>query len=158
MLVLRRGKNESVVIGDEILLTVEGFHDEMDGRELLGATVRFGFEMPRYINVCREELRFRRREGTSSGRPAPPKKSRPGELVEVSGLAVRLRIVVPRKVPVCHNGTPTIGCEPDSPENGAKTVHLVTCRNEDHITICNNISVAALGCHRFVARASTACF
>ena len=158
MLVLRRGKHESVVIGDEILLTVEGFHDEADGRELLGATVRFGFEMPRYIDVCREELRSRRRHGTPSRRPVPPKKPRPGELVEVSGAVVRLRIVVPRKVPVCHNGAATIGCEVDMPENGTKTVHVVTCRNEDRITICNNISVAALGCHRFVARVSTACF
>jgi sRNA-binding carbon storage regulator CsrA len=157
MLVLRRGKRQSVVIGDQITVTVEDFNDAGDGRRLFGATVGLGFEMPRYVSVYRDELRARRSSGPHSGKDAPPKQPRPGNLVEVSDAVVRLRIQVPRKVPVRHNGTPTVGHDMEEGADGPTTVYHVTCRKEDRITICNNIIVAALGFHRFVPREHNAC-
>ena len=59
MLVLSRGKRESVVIGDEITLTVEEIAGQSDGRHILGATVRLGFQTPRYVSIYRSELRAR---------------------------------------------------------------------------------------------------
>jgi sRNA-binding carbon storage regulator CsrA len=121
MLVLRRGKRQSVVIGDQITVTVEDFNDAGDGRRLFGATVGLGFEMPRYVSVYRDELRARRSSGPHSGKDAPPKQPRPGNLVEVSDAVVRLRIQVPRKVPVRHNGTPTVGHDMEEGADGPTT-------------------------------------
>ena len=73
----------------------------------------------------------------------------------------RLRIQVPRKVPVCHNGTPTVGYDLEEgfggETHGPKTVHHVTCHKEDRITICNNIIIAALDFRRFVFSEHSPC-
>ena len=154
MLVLSRGKRQSVVIGDEITLTVEEISDSGDGRRLFGATVRLGFQAPRYVSVYRAELRAKRPRTTHTGGAAQKAQPRTGELVELPNAEVRLRIQVPRKVPVCHNGTPTVGRDlqegSGGGDNSLKTLHQVTCHKEDRITICNNITIAALDVHRFV--------
>ena len=155
MLVLGRGKRQSVVIGDEITLTVEEICDSGDGGRIFGGTVRLGFQTPRYVSIYRSELRAKQqhvtRTGGGAGHRAQP---RTGDLVELSDAQVRLRIEVPRKVPVCHNGTPTVGHDSEDgaggETRGPKTVHHVTCDKEDRITICNNITIAALNFHRFV--------
>lgn len=48
MLVLSRKKNESITIGDDIIITVV---------ESRGGTVRIGIEAPRSVAVDRDELR-----------------------------------------------------------------------------------------------------
>ena len=162
MLVLGRGKRQSVVIGDEITLTVEEIYDSGDGRRIFGATVRLGFQTPRYVSIYRSELCAKRPPSTRTGGTTQRAQPRTGELVELSGAEVRLRIQVPRKVPVCHNGTPTVGR--DSKEgfgdetHSPKTVHHVTCHKDDRITICNNITIAALNFHRFVFSEHAPCF
>ena len=109
MLVLRRGKRQSVVIGDQITVTVEDLEDTTQGERIFGATVGLGFEMPRSISVYRKELKATRTPGSRCGRPSPRKQQQPGELVELAGVAVRLRIEVPPKVPVCHGGVSLVG-------------------------------------------------
>ena len=154
MLVLGRGKRQSVVIGDEIILTVEEVCDSGDGGRIFGATVRLGFQTPRYVSIYRSELRAKQTRTTHTGGIARRKQPRTGERVEISDAQVRLRIQVPRKVPVCHNGTPTVGLDLEEgfggETHGPKTVHHVTCHKEDRITICNNITIAALDFHRFI--------
>ncbi len=157
MLVLRRGIRQSVVIGDQITVTVDEFLDEDDRRAGHGATVGLGFEMPRSISVFRKELRERRSHGGSEGHAAPRKQLRPGDIQELSGVRVRLQIEVPRKVPVCHNGRPAVGSDVETGEGGLATVYHITCQREDRITICNNIKVAALDFHRFIPRQRNAC-
>ena len=160
MLVLGRCSHQSVVLADEITLTVEEICDN-DGRCIFGATVRLGFESPRYVSVCRSEL-CAKRSGTAhaNGSPKPRKtekttRPRTGKLVKISDAQVRLRIQVPRKIPVRCNGTPMVAIDSEERLDGethtSKAVHHVTCHKDDRITICNNITVATLDFRRFVS-------
>ena len=157
MLVLARRKHESVVLADEVTLTVEEICGS-DGQRIFGATVRFGFQSPRYVSIYRSELRAKGSMTAHTGgtaKPAKPARPQTGKVVEISDAQVRLRIQVPRKIPVRFNGTPTVGLDSEKRLDGAthtpKAVHHVTCHKEDRITICNNITIATLDFHRFVS-------
>lgn len=152
MLVLRRGKRQSVVIGDQITVTVEDLKDTVQGERLFGATVGLGFEMPRSISVYRKELKATRTPGPRCGKPAPRKHQQPGELVELSDVAVQLRIELPPKIPIRHRGESLVGTDGLTENGVATSVYRVTCHKEDRVTICNNIVIAALDFRRFVAR------
>ena len=155
MLVLGRGKRQSVIVGDEITLTVEKICDSGDGRHIFGTTVHLGFQAPQYVSICRGELRAKRPGTNHTGGVAQRAQPRTGEIVDLSDAQVRLRIQVPRKVPVCHNGTPTVGHDTEEGfggENyGPKTVHHITCHKDDRIAICHNIIIAALDFSRCVS-------
>jgi len=152
MLVLGRSKSQSVLVGDEITVTVEEICDIGDGRRIFNATVRLGFQMPQYVAICRSELGHRggnaahAREGAQRTRPGQ------GEILDVADAQVRLRIQVPRKVPVRHNGTPTAALDSQETlhdeKSGSKAVHCITCHKNDRIAICNNIIIATLGFSR----------
>jgi len=153
MLVLRRKRHESVILGDEVTLTVEEICGG-DGQRMFGATMRLGFQSPSYVSICRGELRAGSLRAIRRGGPAKPAHTRAGKLVEVSDAQARLRVEVPQKVPVRCNGTPTVGVDSEERLDGAtrasKEVHHITCHKADRITICNNITIAALNFHRFV--------
>lgn len=153
MLVLRRRINESVVLGDEVTLRVEEICGG-DGRRIFGGTVKLGFQLPRSIAVYRSELLAKDRKVAHGGGKAEPARPRPGRLVEIPDAEVRLRIEVPRKVPVCCNGTPTAGIDSedrlDVATRTSRAVHQIVCHKEDRITICNNITIVTLGFHRFI--------
>jgi len=154
MLVLSRKKRESVDIGDEVTLTVEEIRGTDDGQRIVGAVVRLGFESPRDIPIYRSELRSIGSGTAYAGRPRKPRPPRPGECVKISDAQVRLRIQVPRRIPVRCKGTATV--EQVSEERfddgtfASTAVHHITCHTEDRITICNNITIATLDVHRFV--------
>ena len=167
MLVLGRSKLQSVLVGDEITLTVEEICDSGDGQRIFGATVQLGFQAPLYVPICRSELRAKRPGAAHMSRAASQTQPRTGEIVDLSDAQprtgeivdlsdaqVRLRIQVPRKVPVRHNGTPTVGLDLeerfDGEDRSSKAVHHITCHKNDQIAICNNIIIAALGFHRSV--------
>jgi sRNA-binding carbon storage regulator CsrA len=153
MLVLRRKRHESVILGDEVTLTVEEICAG-DGQRIFGATMRLGFQSPRYVSICRSELRADSSGAVRKGGRARPAQPRPGRLVEISDAQARLRVEVPPKVPVRCNGTPTVGVNSQETVGGATQsstqVYHITCRKEDRITICHNIIIAALNFHRFV--------
>ncbi|MCD4727408.1 MAG: carbon storage regulator [Pirellulales bacterium] len=155
MLVLSRGKNQSVVIGDEITLNVEDIRDGEDGRCIFGATVRLGFQMPSYVSILRSELLSKRSVTTQTAKVAKRPRMRSGEIVDIHDARVRLQIQTPQKVPVCHNGTPVVGSvleKGDGGEtDGPKMMYHITCRKEDRIAICRNIIIAALDFHYFVS-------
>jgi hypothetical protein len=142
-----------VVLGDEVTLTVEEICGG-DGQRIFGASMRLGFQSPSYVSICRSELRANGSMAVRTGRRARPAQARPGKLVEVSDAQARLRVEVPQKVPVRCNGTPTVGVDSQERLDGAthtsKQVHYITCHKEDQITICHNITIAALNFHRFV--------
>jgi hypothetical protein len=75
---------------------------------------------------------------------------RPGELVDLADAQVRLRIQVPLRVPVHHNGAPTVRKDSENEGDGPTAVYHLTCRKEDRIAICHNITIAALDFQRFV--------
>ncbi len=54
MLVLSRGKDQSVMVGDEVKVTVV---------DIKGDKVRLGFEAPRGVAIHREEIYLRIKEG-----------------------------------------------------------------------------------------------
>ena len=153
MLVLTRRERESVVLGDEIILTVDAILDH-DGRRLGGAKVRLGFECPRHVSIDRTECRVTVAHGVRAGGRPRPATPRPGHLVELAEAQVVLSIQVPRRVPVCLNGAPTVGRGAEQPPGAAQepatAVHHITCRQTDLITICKNISVAPVAFYRFV--------
>jgi carbon storage regulator CsrA len=153
MLVLRRKQNESVVIGDEVTLTVEDVYDGDDGQRIFGATVRFGFESPQYVSIYRDELLRKGSGAKRTRKPAKPALPRAGKVVDIPDAQVRLRIEVPQRIPVCCNGEPSVGL--DSQEkyetHPSKAVHHVICHKGDRITICGNITIATLDFHRFVS-------
>jgi carbon storage regulator CsrA len=156
MLVLSRRKHEGVIIGDEVTLTVEEICSSDDGQRLAGASVRLGFQSPRHVSICRDELRERRSGPPGGvGKPANPPQPPAGRVVEIPDAQVRLRIQVPPKIPVCCNGQPTVALDSDE-RSGAESpqvmtaVHRITCHKDDRITICHNITIAALDVHRFV--------
>ena len=152
MLVLRRKRHESVFLGDEVTLTVEEICGS-DGRRVFGAAVKLGFQSPRYVSICRSELRARRSTGVRRG-GTKPAQARPGMLVELSDAQARLRVEVPPKVPVRCNGTPVVDVDSQQKLDGASgatnRVYHITCGKDDRITICHNITVAALDFYRFV--------
>ena len=154
MLVLGRSKRQSVIVGDEITLTVEEICDSGDGQRIFGATVRLGFQTPPYVPIYRSELRTKRPGAAHMGGAAPRTQPRTGKIVDLSDAQVRLRIQVPRKVPVCHNGTPTVGLDSeerfDGENRSLKTVYHITCHKNDKIAICNNIIIAALAFQRSI--------
>jgi carbon storage regulator CsrA len=156
MLVLGRRKYQSVVIGDEITLTVEEICDSGDGRRIVGAAVRLGFQVPRDVCIYRSELCAKDRGAAHAGRAAQRRQPETGTLVALPDAKVRLRIQVPRKVPVCHNGTPILGRDSEEKLDGEtyspRAIYHVTCRKDDRIAICRNITIAALDFQRLVFR------
>jgi len=164
MLVLSRGKHQSVIIGGEIRLRVEEIRERDGQGHVFGGSVRLGFDIPRDIPVYREELCKRRPRG-DNGSAAPPRPPAPeGELVEIQGALVRLRIELPPKIPISLNGE-RLGQAIAAPGDGSsstalRSAHLLTCHQEDRIVICGNIVIATLEFHRFVfaGRAEPRCF
>ncbi len=151
MLILSRAARQSVVIGDAITMTVERIAESDDGQRVRGATVRFGFEAPRYVSVCRNELLPKPPQPDKPARVTQRRQRQSGQVVGLSDVVMGLRIQVPRKVPVSHNGTRTVGYHLDEEEDSSpKTVHHITCHKNDRITICNNICIAVLDFQRFV--------
>ncbi len=59
MLILTRKRDESILIGDDITVTI---------LEIRGGEVRVGIEAPRHIRVDRAEVRVRRNEQTVRSR------------------------------------------------------------------------------------------
>lgn len=153
MLVLRRKRRESVVLGDEVTLTVEEICGG-DGQRIFGASIRLGFQSPPYVSIVRSELRADGSKAVRRGGAARPAHPPPGKIVAVSDAQARLRVEVPQKVPVRCNGTPTVGVDSEERVDGAthvpKQVYHITCRKEDRITICHNITIAALDFQRFI--------
>lgn len=153
MLVLGRKRRESVIVGGEVVVAVEEILGE-NGERILGARIRLGFQSPRGVSICRSELLS---AGSADARPAASRgrgQMRPGRVVAVPDARVRLRIEVPAKIPVRWNDT-LLAPAHTAPSTGettqpAKQVHYVCCRKEDRITICHNITVAALNFFRFV--------
>ncbi|MCL4204830.1 MAG: carbon storage regulator [Pirellulaceae bacterium] len=153
MLVLSRKRDESVVVGDEVTVTVEEISDE-GGQRIIGAKVRLGFQSPRYVPIFRSECREKVVSGFHGGGVPRRPRVQTGKLVEIADARVRLRIQVPQRIPIRRNGQPVMGFEPTD-ANGERpaassVVHHIVCHKEDRITICNNITVATLDVQQFI--------
>jgi carbon storage regulator CsrA len=153
MLVLSRKRDESVVVGDEVTVTVEEISDE-GGQRIIGAKVRLGFQSPRYVAIFRSECRDRISSGFQSSGFSRRPRQQTGKLVEIADARVRLKIQVPHRIPIRCNGQPVVEFEPMDAGGGrpaaASVVHHIVCHKEDRITICNNITVATLDVQQFI--------
>jgi carbon storage regulator len=63
MLVLSRKLNETIIIADNIRVTVVGIR---------GSQVRLGIEAPAKVGICRDELRLPMRVGGERTEPSAP--------------------------------------------------------------------------------------
>lgn len=155
MLVLTRKESESVLLGDEVTLTVEEIIGQ-DGQRIAGAKVRLGLQLPHYVSVARNERRVEHSAVANRARPRQPARRRIGQLVEIPDAVVRLRIQVPSRVPVHCNGMSATHPDSEQKHNGdapmSETEYHVTCRTDDRITICNNMTIATLKFHRYVSQ------
>lgn len=153
MLVLSRRRDESVVVSDEVLVTVQEVMDQQ-GDRIAGAKVRLGFQSPRHVAIYRSECQEREGKDGLSRRGSRRPYALAGKLITVPDALVRLSIQVPPRIPVCCNGQPLVASPPaepsDAPQCTTKTTYELVCREEDRITICNNIVVATLDIQRFV--------
>ncbi len=153
MLVLSRRRDESVVVSDEVLVTVLEIMDQQ-GDRIAGAKVRLGFQSPRHVAIYRSECQERELTDGFSRRGSRRAYPLAGKLITVRDALVRLSIQVPPRIPVCCNGQSLVASPPaksiDAPQTPAKTTYELVCREEDRITICNNIVVATLDIQRFV--------
>lgn len=152
MLVLSRKAGESVVLSDVLTLTVEDITDQ-EGQTIRGARVRLGFESPRHVNIYRSEWRQHGAEHAGSGRFRRPERLE-GKTVRISDARFRLRIELPTRVPVKCDHRPIAQLiapsDASAPSAAQRVTVVVTCQDEDRITICHNIVVSTLDCRRFV--------
>lgn len=72
MLVLTRKKEEKLIIGDNITLTI---------LKIKGNSVQIGVEAPRHVRVLRSEL-VAQEESANDGDDSPPPNSRPPRRVD----------------------------------------------------------------------------
>ncbi|TVS16425.1 MAG: carbon storage regulator [Planctomycetaceae bacterium] len=153
MLVLSRRRDESVVVGDEVLVTVQEVLDQQGGR-IAGAKVRLGFQSPRHVAIFRSECQDRDLTDGSPRRGSRRTYVLAGKLITVPDALVRLSIQVPHRIPVCRNGQPLVASLPvepiDASRSAAKATYDIVCREEDRVTICNNIVIATLDIQQFV--------
>jgi carbon storage regulator CsrA len=153
MLVLSRRRDESVVVGDEVLVTVQEISDQQGGR-IAGAKVRLGFQSPRHVAIFRSECQDRDLTDGFPRRGSRRTYVLSGKLISVPDALVRLSIQVPHRIPVCCNSQPLVASPPaepiDAARSAAKATYDIVCREEDRVTICNNIVIATLDVQRFV--------
>lgn len=96
MLVLTRRKNQSIVIGDDIVVTV---------LEVKGDQIRLGITAPRHVQVYREELLAALKDANTSAvlgdgaapaaPPAPPAAPQAPPAAPPSAPSARLRLAAP---------------------------------------------------------------
>jgi sRNA-binding carbon storage regulator CsrA len=159
MLVLTRKVKESVLLGDEVTLTLEEICGSDDQR-ISGARARLGFEVPRYVPIIRSGFRSRQLRA-SWERSDRPKRQQAGFPVDVPGATMRIRITVPKGVPVLLNNESVQGSyrlrSGDGETPTGTTEHVVSCRKEDRIRICNNMIVVVFGFQRFTRGSGQPC-
>ena len=71
MLALSRGRNETVIVGNDVKVTVLDI--QVGAESVAGGRVKFGFQAPRKVSIQRQEVFGRTRSKTLSGprRPKP---------------------------------------------------------------------------------------
>ena len=163
MLVLSRGRNEAVIIGNDVKVTVL---DIRIGEAAVGGVqVRLGFQAPKEVSIQRQEVFNRMKSKTSSGSHRP-KLDIAGKLQPVRDAAVRLQIQAPPEISIhCSRASentsgyrrivppcPTESISAD--QNHALSLppmRIINCRKEDIILIGNQLLITIVGVFRFIA-------
>lgn len=178
MLVLSRSRNEAVIVGDDVRVTLLDIR--VGDAAIRGAKVRLGFEAPKEIPIQRQEVFDRinakaSSESHSGAHSEPHSGSHSGasrQKPEISGkrmpvheAAVRLQIQTPPDVAIhCsraskdasghHRIVPS--CETESRSDGQDPalalppVRVIDCRKEDNILIGNQLLITIVDVFRFV--------
>jgi carbon storage regulator len=76
MLVLTRKSNQSIMIGDDVEVTV---------LSVMGEKVRIGIQAPQEIPVFRKEIYLEIHREGSEARPGPAEKGAPAEVTDALG-------------------------------------------------------------------------
>lgn len=168
MLVLSRGTNEGIVVGDDVKVTLLAVH--IGEAVVRGATVKLGFEAPDDVCILRQEVLDRQNsKSVSSGRNRPKPKSKPdvsGKRLPVHDAVVRLQIEAPRQIAIhcsrASESTPgrrrlvqTVRIESNSADQEQSTapppIRVITCRKGDNLLVGNHLLIAIVDIVRFVA-------
>ena len=154
MLVLSRGKNQSVIIGDEITVKIEEIRAGGEDKHIAGMSVRLGFETPSYVVIVRSELLNKRSDDSRTAEVADRPRRSSGAIVDIPEARAILQIQTPPKIPVRHNGTPIAGSFLEESKGGPgqqpKMAYRINCVKEDRIAVCHNITIAILDFYQFV--------
>ena len=178
MLVLSRGRNEAVVVGNDVKVTVLDIR--IGETEVGRGRVRLGFEAPKEVSIQRQEVfdRMKTKTSGSSGtkpdmaqyqrscQAAPSRTAIVGKRQPLRDAAVRLQIQAPpeisihcsrasgktpghrRIVPPCP--TESISADQDH-ALGLPSIRVINCRKEDNILIGNQLLITIVDVFRFVA-------
>lgn len=163
MLVVSRGRNQAVLVGNDVKVTVL---DIRTGEAAVGGgSVRLGFQAPSEIPIHREEILDRAQPKTSS-QAHKPKREIPGTSLPVRDATVRLQIEAPPEISIhCSrasgdaSGHRRIVPPPSTESSTADEAHpsggppmrVIDCRNQDNILIGNQLLITIVGVFRFVA-------
>ncbi len=162
MLVLTRRKNEAVLVGNDVKVTL--LDVRVGEATVAGAQAKLGFEAPQEVSIQRQEVFDRMKSKRSSG----SHRSKPdiaGKIQPVRDAAVRLQIQVPpeisiycsrasenasghrRIVPPCRGES--ISVDQDH-ALGLPAIRIINCRKEDNILIGNHLLITIVDVYRFV--------
>lgn len=163
MLVLSRSRNEVVIVGNDVKVTVL---DIRIGEAVVGgARVRLGFQAPKEVSIKRQEL-FDNMKSKTSSRSHRPKLVIVGKSQPVRDAAVRLQIQVPPEISIhCSRASedtsghrcivppcPTESISADQDHTlGLPPMRVIDCRKDDNILIGNQLLITIVGVFRFVA-------
>ena len=167
MLVLSRIRNETVLVGDDIEVTV--LEVRVDGEHQHDLRVRLGFEAPRDVTILRHEVAARKASSKSKsprGTP-PPRPEMRGYLLEIPNATIRLKIQLPAGLAVHHSmdSSEADGSRPrmesfrpksppssDASAGDAAAWLELSCRKNDRILVGENLTIVIVGVRRFVKR------
>ena len=171
MLVLSRGRNQSVLVGDDVVVTLL---DVRSGDSFVHrAKARLGFDAPREIAIQRQEVFERMQAKSSSGQSHQPKPklALSGTNHPVNEATVRLQIQTPRQVSIhCSRATgqsngkrrivqsfpaEVISADADD-SDGQKLLRIIDCMKNDNILIGNQLQVTIVDVVEFVVDDSPA--
>jgi len=163
MLILSRGSNEAVLVGDDVeVMPTELW---LGDSPIYDARVRIGFRAPDDVPILRTEVAQRASSTGRTGSGKPPSREQvPGYTKEVPDVAVRLRILRPPDVTVHHSrispihgerqnsmgSFPATSKSPDSlPTDDADRAVELVCGKDDSILI-GNVTIMIVDIRRFV--------
>ena len=167
MLVLSRGRNETVIVGDDVKVTLlDILFDEAAVRS---AKVSLGFQAPKDVPIQRKELLHRmnmKASGSGSSSPHRPKSDIAGKIQPVRGAAVRIQIQAPPETSIhCSRASENasghrqivLPCRSESisadqnDANAPSPTQVFNCQHEDNILIGNHVLITIVDVFRFVA-------
>jgi carbon storage regulator len=164
MLVLSRGRNQSVLVGNDVIVTLLDIR--IGDSFVRRGKARLGFDAPKEIAIQRQEVFERMKAKTSSGSYQPkPRTALAGTNHPVREATVRLQIQTPPEVSIhCSRATghttgkrrivqsfPAESPSADTDDADSRPLlRVINCIKDDNILIGNQLQVTVVDVVQFV--------